>query len=382
MTTPTGKNDSGIRPSAKRRDRGRIECKPIPLSEISETAADVEWLWHGWIARSFITLLIAHPKGGKTTLVSEFLKLISDGGELAGEIKKCRALVISEEMPAIWKQRLAGCENSKSIHFESSTFLMKPDQADWAYYCRTVAEQIEEMQIDLVIIDTWQRFTPARDENSVTETMTGMIPLDAIKQAGAAILLNHHSSKGGGAEGTASRGSSSLSGAVDIQIELKRTNPNSSEDRHRTMKGLGRFNETPHEVVIELTDDGYVAVGSRSDYSSKELDSAISEILQSESEAIDWEQVQSKLGDEKEISVNKSKLQDALKKGFENGIWHREGKGVKGSQYRYLFNSSTAPPVVDELNNPPEKQDSEKNVLSEEEEKETPNATDDEVGSI
>jgi hypothetical protein len=66
----------------------------------------VAWLWQGYIARGGVTLLTSQWKAGKTTLLSLLLARLKQGGALGGQaVHTCKALVLSEEEPALWCQR-------------------------------------------------------------------------------------------------------------------------------------------------------------------------------------------------------------------------------------------------------------------------------------
>jgi hypothetical protein len=70
-----------------------------------------------------------------------------------------------------------------------------------------------------------------------------------------------------------------LTGFVDIIVELRRLNPEQADDRRRTLTAYSRFDETPRELDLELTDAGYVAVGSKADAKREDRQSTIAEIL-------------------------------------------------------------------------------------------------------
>jgi hypothetical protein len=270
-------------------------------------------------------------------------------GDLAGEVYLGKSLVISEETNGIWLDRREDFKTGESTFIDSTPFLCKPKPDDWEHYCKSVATTVKEKEIHLVVIDTYQKFSPAKDENSTAETMTAVNPIRAITEAGAAVLIVHHSSKSGGAEGTASRGSSALSGVVDIQIDFTRTNPNSVNDPHRTLKSISRFSETPREMVLELTDEGYITTGTKAEFNSKETNELIIQILKSSTQFLEWREIQSTLK-EKGKPIGRAKLLDLLKRGYQGSLWNRKGEGAKGKPYQYGFDSSTVPALEDEPN--------------------------------
>lgn len=82
-------------------------------------------------------------------------------------------------------------------------------------------------------------------------------------EAGGTVLIIHHPRKGDAAEGQACRGSGSLPGFVDVIVELRRFQPDMSDDPRRNINRISRFDETPKEIVVELDATGYRVVGSR-----------------------------------------------------------------------------------------------------------------------
>ena len=52
-----------IRAVPRQRKRARIEFLPIPASELGDSE-NLEWLWHGYLSRGFIMLLIGLWKAG------------------------------------------------------------------------------------------------------------------------------------------------------------------------------------------------------------------------------------------------------------------------------------------------------------------------------
>jgi hypothetical protein len=111
---------------------------------------------------------------------------------------------------------------------------------------------------DLVVLDTISSFWPVQKENDAGEVQSALMPLWQITDAGVATLLVHHLHKSDGGEATASRGSGAPPAFVDVIVELRRHDPNDLKDRRRVLTAVGRFDDTPPELVVELTDQGYL----------------------------------------------------------------------------------------------------------------------------
>src|SRR3954469_1062217 len=81
--------------------------QPLSLHEMRcNAAAEIDWLWEGYLAPGNVTLLTSQWKCGKTTLLSVLLARMGAGGTLAGRaVRAGRAVVVSEEPKALWAAR-------------------------------------------------------------------------------------------------------------------------------------------------------------------------------------------------------------------------------------------------------------------------------------
>jgi hypothetical protein len=77
-------------------------------------------------------LLTSLWKSGKTTLLAVLLSRMKDSGELLGlPARPCRALVLSEENPALWGMRRQRLAFGEHVGLISQPFPGKPTDADW-----------------------------------------------------------------------------------------------------------------------------------------------------------------------------------------------------------------------------------------------------------
>jgi len=319
-------------------ERARIEYCPKPVSQLGG-GEQVDWQWEGYIARGYMTLLVGIWKGGKTTLLAHLFKAMEDGGELAGDVRPGKVLVVTEEIEGHWKRRCGDLGIGDHVHIASRPFMGRPSQSDWEELIDLMAEDVEHVGYDLVVIDTWQAANPCRDENSSADTVAALAPLARLSGSGAAILLVHHPRKGDAGQGQASRGSGALTGWVDTIVELRRYNPGDNSDRRRVLQAYGRFDETPDEVVIELTDDGYIRVGSSGEAKQSDRFEVIAEVLDPE-----W-RTREDIRDQWPVGTvpkpGTSTLRTDLNAGFEAGKWERQGEGRKGDPFTFRFVSRT-----------------------------------------
>src|SRR5262249_24822788 len=151
---------------------------------------------------------------------------------------------------------------------------------------------------------------------------------------GLAVALVHHLRKGDGAEATASRGSGALTAFADTIIELRRFDAGKAEDRRRTLRGWGRSDETPAELVVELAEGGgYVAVGDRAEVRQRDLSDEVQARLPRECPGWDVKTLLERWGDEDR--PGRGTLSTALNAGAEGPSprWRREGEGKRTNPF-------------------------------------------------
>ena len=114
-------------------------------------------------------------------------------------------------------------------------------------------------------------------ENSATAALVAMQPLqEAAATHSLAVIMVRHERKSGGEVGDAGRGSTAFAGAEDIIVSIRRAEGN-SRPTIRELHALSRFDETPDVLVIELTHEGYVSLGTKAAVAEAEAREAILE---------------------------------------------------------------------------------------------------------
>ena len=222
-----------------------------------QRSAAVNWLWHGYLAASNLTLLTSQWKTGKTTLVSVLLARLGQGGTLAGlPVRAGRAIVVSEESLEHWLARNAELNFGNNVGFICRPFRGRPTPDDWLALIDQLAARHEERPLDLVVIDPLASFLPARTENNASVMLEALLPLQRLTTLGICVLVLHHPRKGESAPGRAARGSGALSGHMDILIEMDWFGPPHEDDRRRKLSGFSRHPQTVRRLVIERMPDG------------------------------------------------------------------------------------------------------------------------------
>lgn len=306
----------------------------IPASALGE-GDQTDWIWTGWLARGFVTLLVGLWKAGKSTLLAHILNATEDGGNVAGTVSPVRVLVVTEEGKGLWANRREEIGIADNCEFVVRPFKGRPTEKAWRSFLRVIADAVKDGQFDIVVFDTWQTMTPCPDENDAAKMMAALTPLHEITEAGAAVLLIHHPRKSEGSQGQASRGSGALPGFVDIIVELRRHDPTRQDDTRRKLTGLSRFDETPKEVVLELRDDGYHTLGDALEAQRLDCMSVVDSMLTEVEKPLTVEAVRDNWQDSSGPKPGLRSLRDLLNKGAKAERWIRTGEGKKGSPYLY-----------------------------------------------
>ncbi|MFH1418774.1 MAG: AAA family ATPase [Planctomycetota bacterium] len=314
----------------------RIELPdPIPASQLGEGDA-IDWVWHGYIAREHVTLLSGIWKGGKTTLLSRLIQIMGDGGELAQPVEAGRVLIVSEESKSLWANRRDELNIGDHAEFLCRPFKGRPALRDWIGFVEHIARLIRERKYSVIVLDTIAALLPCDNENDASKMLTALAPLHTWTEAGAGVLLAHHPRKGDAGEAQAARGSGALPGFVDIILELRRFDASRREDRRRTLTAYSRFDETPDELVIELTDEGYRAVGTKGDARQTDRLGVIREILRADEPGMTAAEVRDAWPEGDGIPrPGKRTIENDLKHGASAGSWAMSGSGKKGNPYRF-----------------------------------------------
>jgi hypothetical protein len=181
-----------------------------------------------------------------------------------------------------------------------------------------------------LVIDTIGQFTGlvGDAENNAGDALRAMQPLQQAAAEGLGILVSQHERKSGGEVEDAGRGSSAFAGAADIVLNIRRLQGNSNP-KLRTVRALSRFDETPAELIVELTEQGYVIRDAGVIASERAETSILAVVPESEAQA-------TTIGHLCEAaSVKRTIGQDAVTKLSNEGHLFRVGRGHKGDPYRY-----------------------------------------------
>ena len=234
-----------------------IQAKDLIASEEPET----EWLLEGILPAGGLSLLVAKPKVGKTTLAFNLGLAVAGGRDfLARKTKQSPVvyLALEEKRSEIRKKLKALGETPEgmSFHFGSA-----PEKA-----IQEVRNLIKETMASLLIVDVLQKFCRIKDLNDYAQVTNTLEPLMAMaREENCHILLTHHAGKADRQDGDDILGSTALLGGVDTLVQIKK------RDKRRTFFTIQRYGEDIPETVIELKADGALeAAGTRQEVELEE----------------------------------------------------------------------------------------------------------------
>jgi hypothetical protein len=301
--------------------------------EMAEATPEVvEWLVEELIAVGALTEVTAPIKTGKTEFLMRAVRAILDGRPFLSRATMATPVVYCTEQPpsslraVLARADLIERDDLSLLSWSTTTGV------DWPDVVAAAVEECERRGARLLIIDTLSRFASLRgtSENDAGAADEAMAPLQqAAAEHGLAIVVARHERKGGGPVEEAGRGSSAFGGAADILLNLRR--PEGNQRRTvRMLRGLSRFDAVPDELMIELTDEGYIALGDKSALVAAETRDALLEYLPSDPEkAVGIDHLM------EVTNAHRTTVQRELTALIGEGVVAKTGKGRSGSPFRY-----------------------------------------------
>jgi hypothetical protein len=206
----------------------------------------VPWVVAGLLYLGGVLLVSGPPKAGKSTLLAELQRCRWTGEPFLGAWPVVRGpvLLVTEESGIAVVLKLHGdadvLDRRTAIEMGFTEFgdVLWAIQ-EWAHlYPRGVA-----------IIDTLAVWAGLDDENDASAATRAVAAVTALAaRTGIAIVLVHHTRKGGGQAGEAIRGSSAILATVDVSAELSYTEAGPVSPR-RTLEIRGRVMEPSRHLL-------------------------------------------------------------------------------------------------------------------------------------
>jgi len=183
----------------------------------------------------------------------------------------------------------------------------------------------------LLVIDTLPQFAGLKSdsENNSGDALTAMEPILQAAADGIGIIEIRHERKSGGDIGDSGRGSSAFAGAVDIVLSLRRSEGNANKSL-RVLHALSRFSETPAELLVELTDAGYISLGEPGETALREAKESILTVApDAKQDAVSIMELMTS------AKVSRPTAQRALNELTEEAVMGRVGDGKRGKPFRF-----------------------------------------------
>ena len=233
-----------------------------PLEVANSTSEQPDWLLHGFIALGAITEVDGKIKSsGKTTLVTHLVAAILDGQPFLGQpTMRTNVVYLTEQTAATYREALGRA--GLLARGAELRLVFRGDVAGrpWSELIAQVAADAKRDGYGLLVVDTLGKLAGIVNENDAGEGARAMTSLQDAAHAGMAVLVCRHDRKSGGDVGESGRGSSAISGDVDVILQLRRSEGNVPKSR-RVIESLSRYVQTPEKIVIELTDEGFTLLG-------------------------------------------------------------------------------------------------------------------------
>jgi len=196
----------------------------LNASNFFEQQAPVEWIVDGLISAGSVNVWYGEPGCGKTWALFDLAVCVARGDHwLSMATQPGAVLIVDEESGRRRLSRRMG-EVLRGHDAGPATPIMGVSLA--AFDLGNVDDLAEiraliiRNNIKMVIVDALADVMPGRDENAVKDTAPIFLSLRKIaEETQAAIIVIHHSNKGGGY-----RGSSSIKGAIDLLLNIEKKN--------------------------------------------------------------------------------------------------------------------------------------------------------------
>jgi hypothetical protein len=245
------------RQTAREEERARLGPLFERMADVAENWRDraVPWVVPDMVFYGGVTMVSGSPKSGKSTLVADMVRAREDRDTWLGRnVAPGTTILLTEEggFPVVFRWKASPDlvvmqHHVAAAHHRLDTASPLPGVEsepfiDWVE--RHLQEAIDDtVGHPLVIIDTLAVWSGIDDENDASETTKAVIRwTELASRTGAAVILVHHSRKGGGQHGESIRGSTAILATVAMSMELSHISTE-TDDRRLDIRGRLTFGE-------------------------------------------------------------------------------------------------------------------------------------------
>jgi KaiC/GvpD/RAD55 family RecA-like ATPase len=178
-----------------------------------------EWLVEDVIAPGCISMIVAKPGVGKTTVLMAYAAAAREGTPLLDwSVRPHRILFATEEgTRSLWKKReIFGAMPHVRLHSVDFEGL----DEDWSEQVRIIGDVARRHHCDVIVVDTLFSFASPEDEDKSAKVRPVFKKLRALTRQGFAVLVTMHGRKSGGSGVDVISGSIVIPGEADIALEL------------------------------------------------------------------------------------------------------------------------------------------------------------------
>jgi putative DNA primase/helicase len=283
----------------------------------------VDYILEDRLVAGTVSLIVAKPKVGKSTLARNLCLCIARGEDFLGlktKAGECIYLALEEREEDVRGDfRAMGADGSEPILVHAA---MAPAEGILA-----LCDLIRQRRPVLVVVDPLFRLAHIRDEKAYAETYAALGPLiDVSRSVGTHVAVTHHAGKSAKVDAIDSPlGSTAIGGAVSTVFVLKRT------EAYRTIQSVQRIGSDMAETVLDfdLNSRRVFLGGSRLDVDRRRCEAAIQLFLT----GADSRQTQEQIRDN--VDGKTQTIRAALTALAESGRITRTGEGIKGKPFFY-----------------------------------------------
>ena len=320
------------------------QSKTLGLRSLKEILAEPEpeqnWLVDGLLSYGGISIVVAKPKVGKSTLVRQLALSVANGHPFLGKNTTQGNVIylsLEDRQTDVTRQfRAMGDYSGGEIHL--STTYLPPNMEE-------IDDAISSRKASLLIIDTMIKVTKASDLNdyaAVTKSLNHILQI--AREKNCHICLLHHAKKGN-AEGTdAILGSTAIHAVADTIILLDK------KDEYRTIQVQQRSGDDWEKTILKFDPDTKLTSIDcpKQEYDFKKIEEEILDYLSSQ---IEWISLKDIL---ENIEARKVTVTEAIRSLLTKHIIERSGEGKSGNPYKYKIpemSGSPNPSVEEEFGN-------------------------------
>ena len=320
-------------PVAESKPEGSLALPFAPISTVLDgDAGETSWLVEGYVALGAVTLWSGWPKVGKSTLLFALISSLQEGTPFLGlPANRSGVLLLTEERRGTLALKVERWSLNGSVHH------LRRQQAlgrSWAEVVHGATLYCHDNALDVLVVDTFSEWARIANENEAGEVLAAIGALQEAAGTGLAVQVVSHQRKSSGRFGEAVRGSNALTGAVDIVVELERS-LSFRDQSMRVLRAVSRYDETPEDLVVALTEDGYEVRGDSEHAQADEDRRRVFKAIQ-----------EAKAGTRSELSELTGLPGTTVARHgndlHENGTVGRTGSGRKGDPYVWHAETASA----------------------------------------